>query len=305
MRTLPTGLLDQLVHAYGRDLGEATEVFTGDESVGWRLPSDGEDLFVQLYPDWRTVDEIEWCHRIARSAAAEAPEVVLPRLAANGSATIGTPFGPVCVFPFVQGARADIDSPSHRTSAAEVLARIHRGIAANPSPRPPRPPSGTGAPSTLRSMTADNELPDNDLDIWERSLVGAEYPRHLIHGDFYPGNVLCGGPRVIGVLDWLEVDLDFLGQELGWAVWEFSQNATGDDLIDERAAAFVADYLAAGGPASPVEIASLVRFIRRRLRREVMREREMARLDREWDAEYMEAEIRAFHTLKTRAIERP
>jgi Ser/Thr protein kinase RdoA (MazF antagonist) len=260
-------------------------------------------MFIQVYPNWRTVAEIEWCYQVARGAAAEAPEVVLPRVASDGSTVLATPGSPVAVFPYVAGTRLDIESEELRIGAAELLARLHRGMARRPLASSARPASGRGAPGSLRSFTAADELPDPELDRWEDGLADAGVATGLIHGDLYPGNVVCRDARIVGVIDWLEADHDFLCQELGWSIWEFCQNDRGDDLIDERARAFLDAYLGAGGPVPIRELRNIVPFIRRRLRQEVGRERLAAAGGGPFDPAYANSEIRAFKTLGERTID--
>lgn len=268
------------------------------------LGDEGE-LFVQLYPRWRTVKEIEWCHRVASAASSMASEVVLPYRMANGSTALATPRGPVSIFPFLHGTALDTDSSELRAAAAELLARLHLGMQTSPLVHTVRPSSAPEAPLALRDATARDELQDRELDRWEDELPNSTYVRGFIHGDYYRGNILSVGSRIVGIVDWLEADFDLLSQELGWSIWEFSKNDPGDDLIDERAQEFLATYLRGGGSVSGVEIDALVPFIRRRLRREVGRARVAATRGEPWDLTYTEAEVRAFRVLAGKAIELP
>jgi Ser/Thr protein kinase RdoA (MazF antagonist) len=302
---LPPGLQVQLERTFRVKFGPATEQLRGEESVGWRVPSSAGEMFIQLYPNWRTVGEVEWCYQVARAAAADAPEVALPLVGRDGAIALATPGGPVSVFPFVFGTPLETESATLRIAAAELLARLHRGMARGPLVQSARPPSGPDAPGGLRSFTAVKELPDPDLDLWEEGLSEAGFATGLVHGDFYRANVVCTDTRIVGVIDWLEAEHEFLCQELGWSIWEFSQNDRGDDLIDERANAFLAAYLRAGGPVPPRDLRDLVLFIRRRLRQEVGRERLTAARGRPFDPEYVNSEVRAFKTLRERTIDLP
>ena len=82
----------------------------------------------------------------------------------------------------------------------------------------------------------------------------------LIHGDYYPDNVLTTEGRVSGIIDWDEARLEWLAYELGRATWEFCNV---DQLLDKGAARqFVADYADAGGPIPETEFDHLAPFMR-------------------------------------------
>src|SRR5437868_7006247 len=126
---MPAGLEERLAEAFGLEIGPAVDQHQGEESIGWRVPSTAGELFIQRYPNWRTAAEIEWCYRVAGAAAAEASGVVVPLVATDGSSAVATPGGPVAMFPYVAGARPDTASEDLRIEAAELLARLHRGMA--------------------------------------------------------------------------------------------------------------------------------------------------------------------------------
>jgi hypothetical protein len=204
--------------------------------------------------------------------------------------------GPVMVFPFVDGSHPQLtEQVAHR--AAELLATVHRGLtdAWSGSERP-----GSSGNNPFRGAPPAGLLRDDALDRWERS-IDAERPEVPIHGDFYGGNLIVADGRIAGVIDWSDAHLSHPEQEVAWATWEFCQNDAGDDLIDDRAEAFLRTYIDNGGPAPVDAPFDPMPWIRRRLRWEA----------RAWFADprsktevsdYHEAQLVAFETLRTRRL---
>jgi Ser/Thr protein kinase RdoA (MazF antagonist) len=295
---LPADVRAAIDEAYDLRLRVTIDHRAGEETAGWQCEIEGgASVFVQHYPTWRSTAEIAWVHARLQAIAATVPEAIVPLAASDGRTVLGTGGGPVVVFPFVDGAPLDDADENLRLGAARLLARIH--AAGLRTPASPRPPSHPGAPSFRRPPVDLPPMVDPELDVWERSLDDGSFLRGLIHGDVYGRNVLCRDGTVVGVIDWMEMDRAPLVLELGWTIWEFSQNDDGDDLDIRRARSFLATYRAAGGPVRPEENGHLVPAIRRRLRSEV-RSSFAADAVRDGPPEpnaYREAEIRAFPRL--------
>jgi len=104
-----------------------------------------------------------------------------------------------------------------------------------------------------------------DPRAWAVSFVEALYETRplatsLVHGDFFPGNVLVTADRVVAVIDWEEAQFDWVTWDLAGALGSFCGV---DDGFDGAAAArFVAAYRAAGGPAAPDDDDLLVPLLR-------------------------------------------
>ena len=133
------------------------------------------------------------------------------------------------VFPFCRGRASLVATVG--VPAAELLARIHRGI------ETAWDRSLGGRPGPRRWSSQRNDIVvDPDLDRWERevSARGVDLP---IHGDFYGGNLLMQGDRIVAVLDWSDAALVPMEQEVAWAMWEFCQNEAGEELVDDVAGA--------------------------------------------------------------------
>ena len=130
---------------------------------------------MRIGPAWRTSEELEWCHSIARAVVTEVPEVVAP-LASGTRATIVRVEGrPLSVWPFVEGCWPNVNDEGMRRQAASLLARLHTALAAvDVGPRPAggeRP--GSDAATTeqisqyleLHGYSADVDLVDAGGDV--------------------------------------------------------------------------------------------------------------------------------------------
>ena len=123
------------------------------------------------------------------------------------------------------------------------------------------------------------------------------YPgRQPLHGDFYHGNLLVAGGKVVGLVDW---DNAFVGPpevELAWASWEWSDAR---DAVDPRECAeFISIYRDAGGSAAAVDESTIATVVRSRLRWEIAYGRAMRERGVEVDAEYEAGSLAAFFALK-------
>jgi Ser/Thr protein kinase RdoA (MazF antagonist) len=300
---LPPDVRTTVEARYGLRLGTAATPVDGEESVGWRVGSDVGDVLVQLAPAWRATGELRWVHSVLRFAARSLPEVVLPLETLSGETVTRLAGSPITVFPFVAGSRPDVDDAALRTDAARLLARLHVTLAAWRGGD--RPPASERSPWRRPHSAEPWGLADPELDRWYEDLARQDprlLERGVIHGDFYPGNLIARRQRIICVVDWNESHIHYLAQELGWAMWEFAHAADGVSLVRVRAQDFLDDYRAGGRSVSPGEASHLVPFIRLRLRSEIRFSLAAAEAGEDWDPEYTEAELRAFDLLRN---ERP
>jgi Ser/Thr protein kinase RdoA (MazF antagonist) len=242
-------------------------------------------------PTWRSGEDVGWVHEVIRSVATTVPEAVAPLPGADGRSVLVVDEHPLAVFPFVGGDPLDVGDRDMRVQAAGLLARLHRAMLHSPPTRPR--PGPIGPPIT--PIDEPPEINDPELASWRRSLHERGCLRGPIHGDVYPLNIRCRAGRIVGLIDWMEAHVDFVGQELGWTTWELAQTDSGDDLSWDRAADFVRQYRAAGGPVPGSEDRDLVQFIRWRLRNEIRAE--LARGAASEPSEYTRAELRAFARL--------
>lgn len=276
---------------FGVSVSDESEAWEGDESIGWRGSSAEGDRFVKLLPARRDIAELVWCDSVARVASTVAPVCIHAIRSRDGEPAVMTPEGALMVFPFVEGTHDWYDGIE--LEAAELLALIHRGIAASwvttgPPPQPPRFRVGR-----------EDLLVDRELDRWKGRTSG---PAILpIHGDYYGGNLLTADGRITGVLDWFDAHVAPHEQEVAWAVWEFCQNDKGEDLMDDEAEAFLQKYLDAGGTAPVAKPFDPCPWIRIRLRAEARAWFADPRSETE-SSNYHETQLVAFERLRGRRL---
>ena len=260
---LPTGALDKLAVEYP----DAAAMLQGCRPK--RLP-DGEEsavyrvgqLVVRVGPRWRTAAQARWACEVALSAAAQVPEVPAPLTSVHGCTVLMIAGRPLSVWPYVAGRRSDRANPVHVRAAAQLLARLHTALAAM---------SIGPQPGTEHALGDLSDLADPGLDAWLSGFALACPRRQVLHGDYYPGNVLAQGDRLVAILDWDEAHVGTPESELAAAAWEWGGGLRTVQL--GRAARFTTSYRQAGGPAASLTETALRQLIRQRLRREIQYKR--------------------------------
>jgi Ser/Thr protein kinase RdoA (MazF antagonist) len=186
----------------------------------------------------REPESVQWEHELLAWLRPEVPEVPLPLTARDGSTYLVVDGRVVSVLPYVEG-----DSGAG-IAAAELFARVHVRGSAWPGARP-RP----GRPAY-----ADLDWERNDWWDWSQVAKPPELVRAFeharawvasapelvvtpIHGDPAQQNFVSRDGRIAALLDWEYARLD-------WPALELAAAADEDP-------AFVAAYIAAGGPAEP------------------------------------------------------
>ncbi|MEV0614545.1 phosphotransferase [Nonomuraea sp. NPDC050404] len=270
--------------------GEGERLYGGEESAAYRL--DGH--VIRVGPEGRPASESEWCHSIARHAAATLPEAVAPLLTPEGTTVVVVAGRPISCWPYVEGSWPDSDVPAQRVAGARLLARLHRTLAAfDPGPRPAPALQESGLYGDPPQDAA--ELADPDLDRWLAAFHARHPLRHPLHGDYYTGNTLARDGEIVAVLDWDETFVGAPELELAAAALEWGDDRTGPS------AEFVAAYHEAGGTATPLDEESLAQLVRHKLRREYAYFHKAVGagvVHDEEDLEYHQARIALFHRLR-------
>jgi aminoglycoside phosphotransferase (APT) family kinase protein len=141
---------------------------------------------------------------------------------------------------------------------------------------------------------------DDRLDKWLGAFERDHSRFQPLHGDFYPGNVLAVGNRLVGLLDWDEAFVGRPESELAASAWEWGGCLRSGRLTS--AIEFVASYGRAHGTSVALDEVAVRQLVRRRLRWEVG-------VRRNGDAEgpasaadyaYAAAQVAAFHDLAPR-----
>lgn len=256
--------------------GEPVRLHGGEESAAYRVGGH----VVRVGAPWRTSEMLEWTNGVAQAAALTVPEVVAPVSTPLGSTVVRVDGRPVTVWPFVDGAWSDEDA--HFEPAAELLARLHRGLSeVEVGPKP----------DDMTPLAEALDLDDPELDEWLRDFAVNRPLAHVQHGDYYHGNLLADGGRLTAILDWDEAFVGPPEIDLANAAWEWGDGLWSDDL--DRVFEFVELYVKTGGTAVGLTDVELRQLVRARLRREVR----YSRLHNH-DPDYEARQVQVFHRLR-------
>jgi Ser/Thr protein kinase RdoA (MazF antagonist) len=290
------GALQRLIAIrYHVSLGVATPILGGgDECLLWRVAAP-RPLVVRVSAPRRRRADLAWAFTAAVAFARQLPEAISPLSTVDGAYVVDWDGAPVSLWPYIPGEHLNRERPDARAQAARLLARLHQTARRLPT-TPTRP---AGQPADAVSTVSLDDVADPDLDrLMDRWRTGGAlaWPGGIVHGDFYRRNLLWHDGRITGLIDWDDARLDRFVTELAWATWELAKNPAGDRIQPDRAAAFLATYRAAGGPAFPHDmIGPLIRY---QLREEIRRSRTAALTGGHHDPAYEAAEVRAFGTVE-------
>ncbi|HEX6109387.1 MAG TPA: phosphotransferase [Ktedonobacteraceae bacterium] len=293
---LPDELRNSLETHYSLRLLKATPLSRGEEALIWQVNSSVGPLVVRMSPASRSPSRLPWRHHVLLALASSLPQALAPLLAADGSTLLSYQDYSVALFPYVRGDRLDRDQAQLRRASARLLAQLHTALL--PHLKHPAPLER----KWLKEEGPQQEkLRDPELDRWHERLLEsvASLTIGLIHGDYYPGNLLTQGEQIVAVLDWDDLHTDLLMQEVAWACWEFGQTATSDDWHLDRVQAFLQAYREAGGPCKIEEYHTIIPFVRWRLREE-LRYHHFAKITAGLpsDPAYVAGQVRAFERLR-------
>jgi Ser/Thr protein kinase RdoA (MazF antagonist) len=282
---MPDEIAERLRDAYGFEevtVGERLEGGYANDLLRVR----GDDAIYVLRIKHPPIDEddIAWEHRLVRWLSERLSVVVAP-VDGGKLVRVGDRVG--WLLPFIEGVPVDPGCEAHRLAAARGLGRLHRvgkDLAVAPRPRL-RPLAELDWPPAL----VVPELQEwaariADTRTWAISFVESiarerRLPVSVVHGDYFPGNVLVAGGELAGIVDWEESQVDWVTWDLASSLGAFC--SAGDELDRGACQRFLAVYRAAGGTARALDHDLLVPLIRVKRILEVLR----APTDREprWD----------------------
>jgi Ser/Thr protein kinase RdoA (MazF antagonist) len=264
--------------AYGFDEAAVGERLEGGYANDlFRVVADGELYVLRIKHPPAIEDDIAWEHRLVRLLSVRLPEVAAPIPAREGDTIVRFGDRVGWLMPFIDGTPAEPGREEHRAAAARGLGRLHRAGAAVALPRRPRlrplpelnwpPLAATAELHEWRSTIAKARA-------WAIACVSQLAERRrpvmsLIHGDFFPGNVLVSSDALVGLIDWEEAQIDWPVWDLAGAIGSFC--CAGDDLDLDACRRFVDDYRSAGGIAPPRDDDLLVPLVRVKRILEVLR----------------------------------
>ncbi|MCP9489247.1 MAG: phosphotransferase [Solirubrobacteraceae bacterium MAG38_C4-C5] len=188
-------------------LHDASPIEQGDEALVWRVETDQGARIVHIGPAWRSSEELAWTHRVIRHAAAGAPQAIPPLPAPDGATFFRHDGRPVTLFEFIDGDPLDTGDAALVDHSARVLACIHSSLADWPGG--PRPPGGPDGPDVWDPADDPCELVDHELDRWWAAASSA-LRTAVVHGDYYPRNLLCREGRLVAVVDWYEAAVSLM-----------------------------------------------------------------------------------------------
>jgi homoserine kinase type II len=119
---------------------------------------------------------------------------------------------------YIEGEPYDHDRPAHLAAAARTLGTFHTLVEGfGPGALSGRPDlyhpqkTQTALDNLLvawqteddpTTASVSRQLQGQIIDLADRFAIHGELPRQVIHGDFYAGNLLFDGDRVVGVVDY-------------------------------------------------------------------------------------------------------
>jgi Ser/Thr protein kinase RdoA (MazF antagonist) len=300
---VPVGLLRALEERYGLDgLAVGERLPGGYANDIFRLEGSSGPLVVRLQHQPLQPERLRWEHDVVRRLAEEMPEVPAPLAARDGTTFFVHDRFAVWLLPFVEGAPGRDGDRRERVEAAALLGRLHRvGRELDvPRWRGQKRLADLAWPETAAGYAgplAGREEEVAAARSWAVAFVAetdaARGPScGLVHGDYFPGNVLFRDGRAVALLDWEELAVDWTAYDLASGLWEFRTDASGE-VDPEAIGEFVAAYRDAGGTVPPDEDDLLVPLIRVKRIVEVLR----MPTDRHVDLDYHARNLDAFWSL--------
>lgn len=261
----------------------------------------GRSLVLRVQQIRSGIESVEWEHALVSALAGVVPEVPAPIRTRDGGTFVPHDGLALSLLPFANALPARVGDPAERLEAARVLARLHGASAElEPPPRPgharladlPFPEVGALSPELARHASRLEELRADAIAVVRR-LAEQRLTTGVVHGDYFPGNLLVADRRAVAVLDWEEADVDWQAYDVACAAWSFTVAEMSDQLDRGAMDDFVARYRDAGGTVPPSEDDVLVPLVRVKRILEILR----APTDRRVDWEYQLRNFRAAEKL--------
>jgi len=208
----------RLIHAQRLSGGVSAEVFRLEIETGGRSP---ESIVLRIHGDHHNGHPAALEFDILRAAAGLG--LWAPRPLALDESRLLLPH-PFLLLEHIGGETAFPASPadSRIVRMAEALTRIHAAPVAG---FPALPLRDDPLPELFRFLPQDAEFDALRARLAGMTPARAAGPATLLHGDFWPGNLLWQVERIVGILDWEDA-------------------ACGDPLSDVACAALELRYVA-------------------------------------------------------------
>ena len=205
------------------DGGAVTPIRDGEVNEHWLVETDTAAWVLRRYTRRRPLAAITYEHRVLDHLGGAGWPVAPARPLEDATSVAQVDGRCYALFPRLPGSPADDTWQGGWRSWGAMLARLHRATmpllrlgprpsftplyqtghpaaAASPPASPPNR-AGTGARHLARgraaAAAAERTLVADEL----RRLGAWSLPKTVVHGDFFPGNLLVSGGQVTGVLD--------------------------------------------------------------------------------------------------------
>lgn len=147
-----------------------------------------------------------------------------------------------CIIQFLSGISLTHPSPAQCASAGAALGAMHRAVAdfggtrTNSMGREHWREVGSATGNLDAVIPGLQAIVDAELDHLDREWP-ADLPKHVIHADLFPDNVLMLGDRVTGLIDFYFAASDFRAYDVAvtHASWTFSDDGSRCDPARARA----------------------------------------------------------------------
>ncbi len=240
----------------------------------YRIDTSGGPYALRVYTPDVSPEDVASELELAAPFAERLPEIQAAIRTENGELQ-ATENGRVAVLTaFVEGARPDRHNAQHRRAGAEMLERLHNVAASieTLSPRPGFPArceldwehnrwwswpdveryleehdldelNGTDAAGLHRRLIGEMAVLPDALD----QLARLGLPTIPIHGDYWEGNLIVRGDKIVGVVDWDECAVDWRAIEIVDAACSFGRGELGYEFDPPKAREFLKLYVHCGG----------------------------------------------------------
>lgn len=219
----------------------------GVENSNFLLVTEGDRYILTLFEQRTSGKDLPFYRDLMTHLAGKALPCPEPQMPHNSSAGTEMAGKPALVVSFLPGKQNIEPTEDEARSVGEMLARLHDAASSFPQSR-----GNSMGPAAWREMadkisaSAGGVAPDLlQMIATELDFLEAHWPRGLpsgiLHGDFFPDNVLWEGSVITGVIDFYFACKDALAYDLAMTLnaWCFSPSGEFDQ---GRAAAIVAGY---------------------------------------------------------------
>lgn len=228
-------------------LQSAKGIAEGVENSNYLVDTDRARFILTLYEKRVAADDLPFFVALLDHLA-RAGNPVPPMIAARDGTVIHDLAGrPACLITFLPGVSISTPDPHACTAVGRALGAMHRAVADFAPARPNtlgidawRPlAEACGDLDTIAPGLAD--LVARELDTlegaWPRDL-----PRHVIHADLFPDNVLMLDGAITGLIDFYFACTDLSAYDLAVTHSAWCFDADGERYHPARGAALVAGY---------------------------------------------------------------